>query len=173
MSLPFAGTAAIVDTARHAPRYRLCPVPPRLARLSCPARAPASRLRTGSPQFGTDFSLEIILKPENLGLKNANVFLNIHWHLGLKNASLQHWPGGDPEPVGWRRRFPPHRLPCQGQGMPWVDGLDETSKARVLILKWKTDGLAREGSLAKDSTKIWNGLYCITWNTILRIPDPE
>ena len=25
----------------------------------------------------------------------------------------------------------------------------------------------------KDSTKIWNGLYCITWNTILRIPDPE
>ena len=23
----------------------------------------------------------------------------------------------------------------------------------------------------KDSTKIWNGLYCITWNTILRIPD--
>ena len=56
--------------------------------------------------------------------------------------------------------------------MPWVDGLDETSKARVLILKWKTDGLAREGSLAKDSTKIWNGLYCI-WNTILRIPDPE
>ena len=43
----------------------------------------------------------------------------------------------------------------------------------VLILKWKTDGLAREGSLAKDSTKIWNGLYCITWNTILRIPDPE
>ena len=25
----------------------------------------------------------------------------------------------------------------------------------------------------KDSTKIWNGLYCITWNTILRTPDPE
>ena len=44
-----------------------------------------------------------------------------------------------------------------------MDGLDESSKARVLILKWKTDGLAREGSLAKDSTKIWNGLYCITW----------
>ena len=43
----------------------------------------------------------------------------------------------------------------------------------VLILKWKTDGLAREDSLASDSTKIWNGLYCITWNTILRIPDPE
>ena len=43
----------------------------------------------------------------------------------------------------------------------------------VLILKWKTDRLAREGFLAKDSTKIWNGLYCITWNTILRIPDPE
>ena len=57
--------------------------------------------------------------------------------------------------------------------MPCEDGLDETWKARVLILKWKTDGLAREGSLAKDSTKIWNGLYCITWNTILRIPDPE
>ena len=56
--------------------------------------------------------------------------------------------------------------------MPCEDGLDETWKARVLILKWKTDGLAREGSLAKDSTKIWNGLYCITWNTILRIPDP-
>ena len=43
----------------------------------------------------------------------------------------------------------------------------------VLILKWKTDRLAREDSLASDSTKIWNGLYCITWNTILRIPDPE
>ena len=25
----------------------------------------------------------------------------------------------------------------------------------------------------KDSTKIWNGLYCITWDIILRIPDPE
>ena len=85
----------------------------------------------------------------------------------------QQWPGGDPQPVHWRRRFPPHRRPCQGQGMPCVDGLDESSKARVLILKWKTDGLAREDSLASDSTKIWNGLYCITWNTILRIPDPE
>ena len=37
----------------------------------------------------------------------------------------------------------------------------------------ENDGLAREDSLASDSTKIWNGLYCITWNTILRIPDPE
>ena len=48
--------------------------------------------------------------------------------------------------------------------MPCVDGLDETSKARVLILKWKTDGLAREGSLAKDSTdddaKLKSGTVC-------------
>ena len=43
----------------------------------------------------------------------------------------------------------------------------------VLILKWKTDGLVATLSATKDSTKIWNGLYCITWNTILRIPDPE
>ena len=59
----------------------------------------------------------------------------------------------------WRRRFPPHRRPCQGQGMPCEDGLDETWKARVLILKWKTDGLATTRSVAKDSTTIWNGLY--------------
>ena len=29
----------------------------------------------------------------------------------------------------------------------------------VLILKWKTDGLATTRSVAKDSTTIWNGLY--------------
>ena len=39
----------------------------------------------------------------------------------------------------------------------------------VLILKWKTDGLAREDSLASDSTKIWKVLYCVTWNTFLRV----
>ena len=35
--------------------------------------------------------------------------------------------------------------------MPCVDGLDESSKARVLILKWKTDGLATTLSLALKS----------------------
>ena len=43
----------------------------------------------------------------------------------------------------------------------------------VLILKWKTDWLVANISPTKDSTKIWNGLYCISWNTILSIPDPE
>ena len=54
----------------------------------------------------------------------------------------------------------------------WTHSNSGTWK-RVLILKWKTDGLVATLSPTRHSTKIWNGLYCITWNTILCIPDPE
>ena len=70
-------------------------------------------------------------------------------------------------------KFPPETSEVKHKSnSSWTHSNPGTWKL-VLILKWKTDGLVATLSATKDSTKIWNGLYCITWNTILRIPDPE
>ena len=44
---------------------------------------------------------------------------------------------------------------------------------RCRFLKWKTDWLPLDHGSGKVWTKIWQVLYCVTWNTFLRFLIPE